>query len=96
MEYLIKFGLNGGFGGASQAKVIDCENIEQAESEAREEACQYYEGYEGSSGLRTSDEIMEEDDLDEESAEEQYREEREGWLEYSAELYDEEKHKDLL
>lgn len=96
MEYLIKFGLGGGFGGSDQAKVVNCETIEEAEKEAFSEACDVYDQYDGSNGLRSLEEIMEEDELDEEEAQQAWAEERDSWLDYSAELYDEEKHKDLL
>ena len=47
-------------------------------------------------GLRTADEIMEEDEVDNEEAEMIYNEERDSWLEYSAEKYDTAKHDELL
>lgn len=96
MKYLIRFGLSGGFGGANEAKVIDCDTQEQADMEAYYEACDYYDKYDGLHGLRSIEDIMNEDDMDEESATEQWKEEREEWLEYWSEPYDEEKHKYLL
>jgi hypothetical protein len=91
-KWFISYGLGGGFGGANNFKVIDAENDEEASKYAWEMACQDYENYAGYHGLRNVDEIMEEDEVDEEAAEEVYIEERESWLDYSAEPYDPEKH----
>lgn len=53
---------------------------------------QDYESYVGMYGLREFSTIMEEDDVDEEEAQNIYNEERESWISYYVELYDEDKH----
>jgi len=95
-KWFISYGLGGGFGGASNFEIINAKNEEEASIYAWEKACQDYESYAGSNGLRTEDEIMEEDNVDQETAEEMYNEERESWLDYSAEPYDPEKHDKYL
>ena len=91
-DWAIFAGLGGGFGGANFLEVVkDCTR-EDAEQLAYQSAIQEYESYEGLHGLRTVDEIMEEDELDEESAEETRNEEMESWLDYWVEPYDPEKH----
>lgn len=99
-KWFISYGLGGGFGGANNYEVIDATGSVDSEDEANmyawEKACEEYESYVGLHGLRTQDEIMEEDDVDEETAEEIYNEERESWLDYSAEPYDPEKHNQYL
>jgi len=95
-KWLISYGLGGGFGGANNFEIIDASSEDEANSYAWEMACQDYESYVGLHGLRTQDEIMEEDDVDQETAEEIYNEERESWLDYSVEPYDSEKHDQYL
>lgn len=88
MKYKITYGLGGGFGGASDEEVIECENYDQAIDEAWEKACEVYDQYDqydGLHGLRSVSDIMEEDGLNEEEAYETWKDERESWLEYSAE-----------
>lgn len=84
--FYIRYALAGGFGGVENAdwEKIDCNNLEEAESTAYQAACDEYDNYEGLHGLRTVEQIMEEDELSEEEAEEEWREEREGWLDYEA------------
>ena len=91
-KWFISYGLGGGFGGANNFEVIDAHDEDEANRYAWEKACEDYESYVGLHGLRTEDEIMEEDNVDQETAEEIYNEERESWLDYSAEPYDPEKH----
>jgi len=89
--WIIGYGLGGGFGGARNFEVIQADNLEQAEEWAYESACGQYESYSGSNGLRSINEIMDEDDIeDEDEAEEIYKEERESWLDYSAKPYSKE------
>lgn len=88
--YIIGWGLSGGFGGANNYEVIKAISLEEADKEAYQRAIQEYEQYEGMHGLRSVDDIMEEDDVDYDEAEEIYNEEREGWLDYSAEPYSKE------
>jgi hypothetical protein len=89
MKYKIKYGLAGGFGGANNEEIIDVETQEEAEKYAYEVCCEYYESYVGAYGLRDFDEIMEDDGVGEDEAWEIFNEERESWLEYSAEPYNE-------
>lgn len=91
-----KWFISYGLGGASNYEIIDALDEEEASIYAWEMACQEYESYEGLHGLRTQDEIMEDDDVNEEEAEIIYFEERESWLDYSAEPYDPEKHDQYL
>lgn len=91
-KWFISYGLSGGFGGADNFEVIEAESEDEAISYAWEMACEEYEGYVGLYGLRTTDQIMEEDGVDEEEAEMSFNEERESWLDYSAEPYDPEEH----
>ena len=84
-KWFISYGLGGGFGGANNFEVIDAENEDEASMYAWEKACQDYESYVGLHGLRTQDEIMEEDGVDEETAYMIYESERENWLEYYVE-----------
>lgn len=85
--FRIRYALGGGFGGVKNAEWEDCpeaENMAQAEQFAYEMACQEYENYDGLHGLRTVHMIMEEDGLSKEEAGEQWKEERESWLDYEA------------
>jgi len=82
--FIIGYGLAGGFGGAQNFEVIQEDNLEGAEKQAYENACEYYEQYAGGNGLRTVDEIMSEDDLEEQDAIYAFEEERESWLDYLA------------
>lgn len=84
-KFKIYAGLGGGFGGAEYLYSIDLNSLDEAENLAYCEACDIYESYVGNHGLRTIDEIMEEDNCDIETAEEIYIEEKESWLEYSVE-----------
>ena len=88
--YIIGFGLSGGFGGMRYFDVVQADNQEQADNYAWEAACEHYNSYVGSNGLRDIGEIMEEDDVEEDEAEEIFNEEREGWLDYSAVPYSKE------
>lgn len=86
-KYKISYGLGGGFGGATEDdEIYEFENEEEAMRFAWEKACEEYESYAGLYGLRSVEEIMEEDDIDDEDvAWEVYREERESWLDYKVE-----------
>ena len=86
--YIIGYGLGGGFGGIQDYEVVEAMNMEDAERQAYDSACDMYEGYDGSNGLMTIDEIMEEEEIEDyDEAEEMWREEREGWLDYSTERW---------
>ena len=86
-KWKIYAGLSGGFGGANFIKVVTCSR-NNAESQAYQEAVEIYESYVGSGGLRTEDEIMEDDGVDEVEARYIYNEEMEGWLDYYVKLDD--------
>lgn len=94
--FIIGWGLAGGFGGIRDFEVIEAETEEAAYKFAWEQACECYESYVGSYGLRTIEEIMEEEGYSEEGAEEQYNEEREGWLDYSAVKFSKEAEKKVM
>lgn len=86
--YIIGWGLAGGFGGARNFEVIQADSQEEAEKWAFENACEEYEMYAGSNGLRDISNIMEEDGIEEEEeACVVFEEERESWLDYSARPY---------
>jgi len=89
--WVVFAGLGGGFGGATEMGIWKGSK-EDAEREAYQKSIEEYDSYEGSNGLRTMEEIMEEDDLDEDDAQMTYNDERESWLDYYVELYDPEKH----
>ena len=84
MGYKIRAALGGGFGGTEFAEWEDCDATteDQAKEMAYELACEEYDQYDGLHGLRSVEQIMEEDGLSEKEAEETWREERESWLEY--------------
>lgn len=89
-KFKIYAGLGGGFGGANYITTNNFDCLEDAEEYAYAEASQTYDNYEGLHGLRTIEDIMEEDGIsDVEEAEEAYFEERENWLEYWVEEVDE-------
>ena len=82
------YGLNGSFGGARYYEIEEFENEEKAYEYAWELACEEYSHYDGLHGLRSIDEIAEDEELDLDNdedlqvAEEIYNDEREGWLDY--------------
>lgn len=86
-KYKIFTGLGGGFGGATEHIIEEFENLEDAEEYAWEEACEEYESYGGMHGLFNREEALEEySDLTEEDLDAMYDEDRENWIEYWAEL----------
>lgn len=84
-QYKIFAGLGGGFGGAQECDILEFASIEAAEEYAYEVACETYDMYAGMHGLRSVDDIMENDDCGAAWALESYREEREGLLVYYVE-----------
>lgn len=86
--YIIGWGLGGSFGGIQNYEVIEADSLEEAEKEAYYSACEEYEMY--SNHFTQIDEIMNEEGVDEQEAVEIYEEERESWLEYSAQPYSKE------
>lgn len=88
--YIIGFGLGGGFGGIDKYQVVHAVSQAEAEREAFNLACEEYDSYDGMYGLRTVEEIMEEDELNREDAVNSWRDERDSWLDYSAEKWSKE------
>lgn len=82
--FQIRYGLGGGFGGTEFAEWEDCNATthEEAESCAYNLACEEYDSYEGLHGLRSIEDIMEDEELDEDTATIEYQQERESWLDY--------------
>lgn len=81
----MKFKITYGSINPPDEEIIEAANREQAVNYAYEAACEDYEGYAGLHGLRDTTQIMEEDGVDEDEAYEIFCEERESWLDYSAE-----------
>ena len=90
-KWAIFSGLSGGFGGASFECFETC-TYQEAFDIAVEKACDTYDSYAGSHGIRELSTIMEEDDVDEEEAQGIYNEERDSWLSYYVQEYDSKKH----
>jgi len=89
-KFKIFSGLGGGFGGAKEHdEIMEFDNEEEAELFAYQEASEEYEGFNGLYGLRTVEEIMNEDGVNEEEAEETYNEEKEDWLDFWVEEVEE-------
>ncbi len=84
MKFKITYGLGGGFNDIRD-EVIEAPNIDKANVVAYDMAVEVFQEYEGLHGLRTIQDIMDEEDVDEDEAEEIYREEMESWLDYGAE-----------
>jgi len=80
--FIVGYGLGGGFGGIQNYEVFKVESRDLAETYAWEKACEEYESYAGMHGLRTIDDIMDEDEVEYDEAEEIFNEERESWLDY--------------
>lgn len=95
-KFIIGWGLSGGFGGINNYEVIEAMSLEEASKQSYYKAIEEYESLEGMHGLRTKDEIMEEDELGEEEAEYEYNYERENWLEYEAFPFSKEKAKEII
>ena len=81
-QYRIFAGLGGSFGGAQDQGVCTFYDEEEAIDEAYRVACEIYESYEGIQGLRTIQDIMDEEECCLEEAEDIYYKERELWLDY--------------
>lgn len=89
-KFEIFAGLGGGFGGATSHGTHECKNKDAAEELAYELALEDYESYDGLHGLRTVEDIIEQDEVSEDEAYEIWQEEREGWLDYYVEEIEEE------
>ena len=86
-EWAIFAGLSGGFGGANYKETFTGSR-KDAENQAYQLAVEEYESHEGLHGLRTISDIMDEDEVEEDEAEQIYNDEKEGWLEYYVEPFD--------
>jgi len=95
-KYFIRFGLGGGFGGANLFVIEECVNDAEAGNLAWELAASEYENYDGMYGLRSIDDIINEDDVEDDEAYDIWNEEREGWLEYTYVLYDPKIHDEII
>ena len=85
------------FYGTVNEPVIELLDDEVTEQEALDiayyKAIDDFDSYEGMYGLRTIEDIMDEDDIEYyDEAEQIYQGERDSWLNYSSEEYDPEKH----
>lgn len=88
-DWAIFAGIHIGGGAIFQEKFTGTK--EQAEMEAWRLACDEYDSYLDLHGIRSIETIMEEEDVNEEEAEEIFRDERESWLDYEVEPYDDKK-----
>lgn len=88
-DYNIYAGLGGGFGGASYIGTMQDTSEDEAYKYAFEEACNIYDSYAGYNGIRSIEDIMNEEEVDENEAEEIYIDERESWIDYYAVLTEE-------
>ena len=94
-KYICGFGLSGGFGGISNYFIDYFPSLEVAEDFTYGEACELYESYVGLHGLRSVEEIIEEENVEEEEAYDIFKEERESWLTYKVVEYSEEKFNEI-
>lgn len=83
-KYNIYAGLSGSFGGASFITTEEFKSLDDAYEYAYDCAVEIYESYVGYHGLRTVEDIMEEEEVNESEAIEIYQEEMEGWIDYYA------------
>ena len=85
-KFEIRYALGGGFGGTDNKEweEIEAKDESDANDQAYQLAIEEYEGMVGMHGLRTEEEIMEEDDVDEDESKLVYDEEMDGWLDYEA------------
>ena len=89
----MKFYIEYGCGCGDNYMIIEAEDLAAAENYAYEKAIEEYQSYEGLHGIMDIEEVCEEfgiEDVASAEAEIAYQEERESWLSYSAEEYDEE------
>jgi len=89
--FKIYAGIGGGFNTTSLISEGYYKSKTEAESEAYNQALIEYESYSGSNGLRSIEDIMEQDNVDHEYAIEVYCNEREDWLTYYVEQVGEDK-----
>ena len=90
-KFRIFAGLKGGLDGPSYVKTCLYKNKEDAEQDAYQYAIEEYESYAGSHGIRSLNDIAEEEDLDLDDerdlreAEEIYNEDLESWIDFYVE-----------
>jgi len=84
-KFKISWGLGGGFSGADNCDIIEAPDEDAAMLEAWGNACEEYDSMVGMYGLRSVEEIMEEEGYSEFDAQMTYNDERESWLDYFAE-----------
>ena len=90
-KFRIFAGLEGGFGGPNYVKTCLYKNKEDAEQDAYQYAIEEYESYAGLHGIRSLNDIAEEEDLDLDDerdlkeAEEIYNEDLESWIDFYVE-----------
>lgn len=85
-KFKITWGLGGGMkAGTEDEDTVEYETEQQATDDAWQRACETYESYAGMYGLRSVEQIMEEDESSEEDALQTFEDERESWLCYGAE-----------
>ena len=94
-KFIVGYGLGGGFGGIQQYVVIEARDLNDANKQAWELACEEYDQYDGMHGLTTVEEFMEEEECDYDTAKQYWEEERESWLDYEAFPHTPEKAKEL-
>jgi hypothetical protein len=88
MKFAIKYALGGGFGGCEMAEpeIMEFDSRQEAEDYAYEMACEEYDQYDGLHGLRSVEQIMEEDEIEDyDEAYEAWMDERESWLDWEVE-----------
>jgi len=88
MKFRVRFGLGGGFGGCEMQEweEMDFASLDEAEKYAYELACEEYDQYDGLHGLRSVEQIMEEDEVEDyDEAYESWLDERESWLDWEVE-----------
>lgn len=86
--FRIKYAMGGGFGGTEFIDWEDCNvaTYEEAEKEARYNAIEEYEGYEGCHGVMSWGDIVEENpEYTEEDIQDTYNAEIDSWIEYEVE-----------
>ena len=81
----IRYGLGGGFGGLGDWETIEAKSYNDALNEAHDRAVELYSSYSGLHGIRSIEDIMEEDGVTEDEANASLEEECESWIDYEAE-----------
>lgn len=76
-RFEIRYGLGGGYN-VIQTEIVEVDNLEQAECDAFDAACEMFESYD------VFGEQNPDYDYDSEDYAEEYNEERERWISYSA------------